>query len=125
VAVSIIRADETWHDRSTPGAAEVPILVSSPVTRVETKKAAPTVFGNQDAIAQRSSPELVSNHANVKTLEPLHDTCIRCKPAHPSPSARPFRLLLNDLATSALSAAAYLLAPSSCARIDKATSSTR
>ena len=43
-----------------------------------------------------------SNRANRHTLKPLHDTCMRCKPMHPSPSARRFRLLLNGLAASAL-----------------------
>src|SRR5215467_1553759 len=69
----------------------------SPVTRVETKKAAPTVFGNQDAIAQRSSPELASTRSNRHTVDPL-----RVPTDHPSPSAQEFRLLLNGLATSEL-----------------------
>src|SRR5205807_8409321 len=60
---------------------------------VETKRAV-LVFGNQGAIAQRSSPGLASNRATA--------TCMRCKPSHPSPSARQFRLLLNGLAASAL-----------------------
>ena len=34
--------------------------------------------------------------------EPVHDTCIRCKPSHPSPSARQFRLPFNGLAPSEL-----------------------
>jgi hypothetical protein len=70
-----------------PGAAAVAIDDTG-----ETKKAAPTVFGNQDAIAQRSSPGLASNCANRHTVDPL-----RVPTDHPSPSAREFRLLLNGL----------------------------
>jgi hypothetical protein len=46
------------------------------------------VFGNQDAIAQRSSPGLASPTVQTVTLlsTPPRDTCIRCKPTHPSPS---------------------------------------
>src|SRR5215471_3655502 len=88
----------------TVRACDVRPPFQSPVTRVETKKAAPTVFGDQDAIAQRSSPELASNRATVKPLRrlpPRHLRQVETRP-HPSPSARPFRLLPNDLATSAL-----------------------
>jgi hypothetical protein len=50
--------------------------------RVETKKAAPTVFGNQDAIAQRSSPELVSNRATApgKRRQIFGDRALTGKP---------------------------------------------
>jgi hypothetical protein len=89
-----IRVGERRHDRSTPGAAEVPILVSSPVTRVETKKA-----------AQRFS---ASDRATILTRARLHPCKrhtgdpLRVPTDHPSPSAREFRLLLNGLAASAL-----------------------
>ena len=65
VAVRIIRAGETVDARSTPGAAAVAIDDTG-----ETQKAAPTVFGNQDAFAQRSSPGLASNRANRHTSRP-------------------------------------------------------
>ena len=50
------------------------------------------------------SPTLFAlRSCNRYTLEPAAaDTCIRCKPTHPSPSAREFRLLLNGLARSEL-----------------------
>src|SRR5215467_5968983 len=55
------------------------------------------VFGNQGAIAQRSSPELALTRSNRHTVDPL-----RVPTDHPSPSAQEFRLLLNGLATSEL-----------------------
>jgi hypothetical protein len=48
----------------------VPILVSGDT--VETKTAAHRFYGNQDAIAQRSSPGLVCTRANRHTVEPRH-----------------------------------------------------
>jgi hypothetical protein len=39
VAVSIIGRVKQWHDRSTPGAAAVPILVSESGDTVQTKRA--------------------------------------------------------------------------------------
>jgi hypothetical protein len=53
-----------WHDRSTLGAAAVPILVSESGDTGETKKAAPTVFGDRARETRY-------------TLEPLRDTCIK------------------------------------------------
>src|SRR5258708_5045394 len=61
-----IRAGEGSDDRSTPGAAEARILVSSPVTRVETKKAAHRF----SAIKMRSL-----NDPRQARLHP-------CKPSH-------------------------------------------
>jgi hypothetical protein len=55
-----IRAGERWHARSTPGAGAVP-----------NEESGVNVFGDQDAIAQRSSPELASNCATVKPLRRL------------------------------------------------------
>jgi hypothetical protein len=66
------------------------------------KKSSAPVFGNQDAIAQRSSPGLASNRATRQTLEPRRHICMRCKPTHPSPSAHQFRLPFNWLAPSEL-----------------------
>jgi hypothetical protein len=78
--------------------------VSESGDTVETKKAAPTVFGNQDAIAQRASPGLASNCANRHTFEAAAAAtpASGAKPTHPSPSAHEFRLLLNGLPTPAL-----------------------
>jgi hypothetical protein len=61
----------------------------------------PMVFGNQDVIAQRSAPGLVSTRANRHTVEHVA-AAPAAKPMHPSPSARQFRLLLNGLAPSQL-----------------------
>ena len=99
VAVRIIRAGETVDARSTPGAAAVAIDDTG-----ETQKAAPTVFGNQDAIAQRASPGLASDCANRHTFEAAAAAtpASGAKPTHPSPSAHEFRLLLNGLPTPAL-----------------------
>jgi hypothetical protein len=64
------------------------------------KRSAP-VCGIQDAIAQRSSPGLASNRSTVKPLSRCA-TPAWCKPTHPSPSARQFRLPFNGLAPSEL-----------------------
>jgi hypothetical protein len=66
-----------WHGRSTPGAAAVAID-----DKGETTKAAQRFTGSIFAVLP------------VRPVQPA--------PTHPSPSARQFRLLLNDLATSAL-----------------------
>jgi hypothetical protein len=49
----------------------------------------------------------------VKPLSPPRDTCIRCKPSHPSPSARQFRLLLKELPPAELRRMFLQLTPDS------------
>jgi hypothetical protein len=71
----------------------VPILVSESGDTGRNEESGAPVFGDQDAIAQRSSPELASNRANRHTVDPL-----RVPTDHPSPSAHEFRLLLKGLA---------------------------
>jgi hypothetical protein len=71
--------------------------------RGRNEKSGAPVFGNQDAIAQRSSPELASNRATVKPLRRLPPRQLHeVQTVQPSPSAHEFRLLLNGLPTSAL-----------------------
>jgi hypothetical protein len=72
-----------------------------PVTRLKRKSGAP-VFGNQDAIAQRSSPGLASNRSTVKPLSPPPRHTCMVQAEHPSPSAGQFRLLPHGLAISEL-----------------------
>src|SRR5262249_58959426 len=89
-----------WHDRNLASMQLRSLVLRAGVT-VETEKGGAPVFGNQDAIAQRSSPGLVSNRVSRHTVE--HDAAAlasRRKPTHPSPSARQFRILLNEIAPS-------------------------
>jgi hypothetical protein len=89
-----------WHV-DTGRLTATPILVLEPVKRVKRKARSAPVCGNQDAIAQRSSLGLAFNRANRRTVEPAA-AHLQAKTTHPSPSAREFRLLINELAVSAL-----------------------
>src|SRR5262249_22499408 len=96
-----IRAGERWHhDRPRAPTLQRRCRSESGDT-VETKRAAHRFYGNQDAIAQQSSPVLVPT---VRTVTPLSPPPrhLQAKTTHPSPSACKFRLRLNGLATSEL-----------------------
>src|SRR6266700_4622161 len=80
---------------------------------VETKRAAQRF----SAIRMRSLNDphqgSLPTEQTVKPLSPPRDTCVRCKPSHPSPSARQFRLLLKELPPAELRRMFLQLTPDS------------
>ena len=87
VGVSIIRAGETvaevkrWHDRHRAPTRQLRSSFQSPVTRVKRTR-------RRDALG--IDARTIFAVLPVRPVQPA--------PTHPSPSARQFRLLLNDLA---------------------------
>src|SRR5207245_806047 len=77
---------------------------STDTRRTRCSDPSPTLFIRCNGLRDRWVNGLASarlRSCNRYTLS-RRDTCIRCKPTHPSPSACQFRLLLNGLAASAL-----------------------